>query len=387
MVVHAYYPLGETRVQREAEALIENGFEVDVLCLKRKEETSHDVVNDVRVLRLPVTRHKNRGMIVQFFEYLAFFLHALFRLAFLHLRKKYQTIQVHNLPDFLVFAALIPRFLGAKIILDLHDLMPEFFASRSNRSMKSRRMKLVLWQEKISCRFAHHVITVTELWRQSLINRGLPSSKCSVVMNTADDRHFKPGISRKNQNPSHSCRLIYHGGLTYHNGPDLVIKAVSLLSDELPDLFLTIHGRGNFLNSLKILSRELKLDENVLFSSDFVPIENLPSLIMSSDLGVVPIRAGVFSDGILPTKLMEYAALGLPTIASRTPVISEYFDGSMVVFFEPDDVQSLARCIKSLYNDHSKREELSQNIQKFNKRFNWSLQKRDYTSLVNSLAE
>lgn len=387
MVVHAYYPLGETRVQREAEALLEKGHVVDVLCLRYKGERFRDNVNGVRVFRMPVRRHKGQGILIQFIEYLSFFILAFFRVTSLHFKKSYSIIQVHNLPDFLVFAALIPRFLGAKVILDLHDLMPEFFASRFKHGMNSKWVRLVRWQEKISCLFSHHVITVTGLWRQNLIQRGIPSSKCSVVMNTADDRHFAPDIYTVKAQRNDTFHLIYHGVLTYHNGTDIILKSLSILSDDLPDIFLTIHGNGDYLETLQSLTYELKLDGHVRFSLDFVPIEELPALIARADIGIVPIRKDIFTDGILPTKLMEYAALGMPTIASRTSVISSYFDKTMLEFFEPGDVTGLAHCIKALYYDCSKCEELSHNIRKFNEHYNWTKQKKGYIRLVKDLVQ
>ena len=111
MVVHAYYPLGETRVEREALALIEKGFEVDVICLKDEGELSFENVDGVDVYRLPVMRNKG-GFIKQFGEYLNFFVRVLFKLISLHSKRKYQVIQVHNLPDFLVFSALYPKIRG-----------------------------------------------------------------------------------------------------------------------------------------------------------------------------------------------------------------------------------------------------------------------------------
>lgn len=385
MIVHAYYPARETRVQREAEALLEAGIEVDVICLQEKGGMKYEEVNDIRIFRMPVRRHKGKGTFVQLIEYLSFFFLAFFRVTSLHLKNKYAVVQVHNLPDFLVFAALIPRISGAAVILDLHDLMPEFYASRFKCSMESARVKIVSLQEKISCHFAHHVITVTETWRQHLISRGLKPSKCSVVMNTADDRHFKPGMADANKPGGGGFRLIYHGVVTRHNGTDLILNALSSLVRQTPDISLTIHGSGDYLGETQRLAGELGLDEYVYFSVKFVPVEELPAIIAPFDLGIVPIRSDVFTDGILPTKLMEYAALGIPAVASRTSAISTYFDDTMVEFFEPGDAEGLARSIERIYRDRSKCRDLSQNIRKFNRTYNWSAQKSDYIQLVNSL--
>ena len=166
MIVHAYYPVGETRVQREALALVADGYEVDVLCLRDVGEKAVDSEEGVNIYRLPMKRYKGYGLAVQLLEYLAFFVLAFFKLLTLYPRKCYGTVQVHNLPDFLIFCAIYPKLRGAKLILDLHDLMPEFFAAKSEGDMNSLSVRMVTLQERLSCRFADHVITVTDVWKE-----------------------------------------------------------------------------------------------------------------------------------------------------------------------------------------------------------------------------
>ncbi len=127
MVVHAYYPLGEIRVEREALVLKDHGLHVDVNCLKGPRRPAIGLVDGIPVYRLPVRRRRGSGFIIQLLEYLTFLVLSSFHLSRLHLQNRYDVVQVHNLPDFLVFVALIPKLTGAKIVLDLHDLMPESF--------------------------------------------------------------------------------------------------------------------------------------------------------------------------------------------------------------------------------------------------------------------
>lgn len=386
MIVHAYYPIGEPRVQREAEALIDNHYQVDVICLCQPGEPRRAIVNDVNIYRQPIHRHKGKGLGVQFLEYLAFFFMASWRLVALYFQRHYNVIQVHNLPDFLVFAALLPRLLGARVILDLHDLMPEFYASRFQNGMKKWQEWLIRWQELASCRFADHVITVTEPWRQTLIERGtVPANKCSVVMNLADTRLFRRDRVSSQRSEDGRFHLFYHGTLARRYGIDLALLAINQLRCELPDLHLTIHGRGEYLGELQTLAKELGLGECVHFSTGYMPMEELPALIATADLGLIPYRRDVFTDGILPTKLMEYAALGVPAIAARTSAIEAYFDETTVQFFTPGDLDDLTRCIRELYHDRPRLAALSKNTEQFNQRYSWTVQSADYVRLVDTL--
>lgn len=386
MIVHAYYPLGETRVQREADVLLKHKYEVDVVCLRKKGESAADYFKGVRIYRLPVKRHRGGGMIVQLLEYLAFFFLAMSKVSWLHLRRRYSTFQVHNLPDFLVFSVWMPRLLGARIILDLHDLMPEFYIGRYHRDDDSLLVHLIHFQERLSCRFAHHVITVSHHWRQALVERGIALEKISVVMNVADDAIFLPPANRPRYNRTYrGLRLIYHGSIKQHYGLDLVLFTMAQIRRDSPDVHLTILGRGDQIETLMRLADELDLNNQVTFHCELRPAEELPEIILAADAGIVPYRNDPFTDSLIPTKLMEYAALGLPSIAARTTAISRYFDATMVEFFTPDSVDDLARSIMRLYNGRARLAQLAQGIQKFNQGYNWTKIGAEYVALVERL--
>lgn len=393
MVVHAYYPLGETRVERQAKALIKSGFAVDVICLRAAGEAACETIDGINIIRLPVQRHKGHGLVVQLLEYLTFFTLACARLIWLHRRRRYRVVQVHNLPDFLVFATWWPKITGARVILDLHDLMPEFYAGRFQRSLNSPPVRLVLWQERLSCRFADHVITVSEHWRQTLIKRGVPANKCSVVMNVADDAVFHCPKETENHDSKHTMhttgpppfRLIYHGTLVQRYGLDLAIRAVHQVRHDIPGIHLTILGEGDHVDALIQMVEELDLKKQVTIYNELRPTEELPQIIRTADLGIVPYRNDAFTDGLLPTKLMEYAALGLPAIAARTTAIESTFNGTMVELFTPGDANDLARCIRDLYQSPGRLAQLAQGSSRFNKNHNWTKVGEAYVTLVKTL--
>lgn len=387
MVVYAYYPYGETRVQRQAEALARHGYEVDILCLRSKTDAAAESRNGVRVLRLPVRYGNYKWVGWKFWEYLRFGLLAMLKLIQLHRRHPYGSVQTHNLPDFLVFAAWFPKLFGARVILDLHDLMPEFYQARYGHNAGSRLVRLVHWQEKLSCRFANHVITVSEPWRQTLVKRGVPAAKCSVVMNVADHTIFRPQNVKSPALPDNGClRLIYHGTVTHRYGIDLLLKAIAKIRQQAPDLHLTIHGGGEYYPQVVALAKELNLsDEIVFFSTGNIPLPDLPKLLQSAHVGLAPYRSDLFTDGIVPTKLMEYAALGMPAIAARTSAIQAYFEGTMVEFFTPGDVDDLARCLLVLYRDRNHLAKLAHGAEAFNQRYNWEKLSHEYVNLIDLL--
>src|SRR5439155_3249945 len=170
--------------------LREAGYGVAVVGLRDDGGPARERYRGVDVHRLSA-RLDDRNVARQLLSYLRFFRLAAVRLTRLHRRRRYATIHVHNLPDFLVFSALIPKLRGVPVVLDLHDLMPEFYRGRFEHPGWMLAWAIAL-QERLSCRFADLVITVSEQWRAALIARGVPEAKCAVVMNVADERVFAP---------------------------------------------------------------------------------------------------------------------------------------------------------------------------------------------------
>ena len=389
MIVYAYYPHTETRVQRQAEALVRNGIQVDVVCLQAEGEPQVGMYRGVRIHRLPM-RAEKRSLARQMASYVAFLARATVRVTQLHYRRHYDSVQVHNLPDFLVFCAIVPKLHRVPVILDLHDLMPEFFAGRFGTGRERfplRRLvaRAIVWQERLACRFADHVVTVSDQWRETLVRRGVDRSKCSVVMNVADTAIFRPGAASCLR--SERFELVYHGAVTYRYGLDLALDAVAELAAEIPEVHLTVLGCGDLMGDLAERRDELGVAAFVDLRDEYVIAEELPEMLAGATLGVVPYRNDVFTDGLLPTKLMEYAEMGIPCVASRTTAMESYFSDTMVEFFEPGDARSLASVIRRLHDDSGRRAELARGARRFTSRYTWDRIGAQYVRLVTQLQQ
>lgn len=382
MVVDNHYP--DIRVEREANALLERGYQVDVICLQTPGRPRTERNGALTVYRLPVQRRRGASAPAQLWEYLSFLAWATAMVALRDLRARYAVVQVHNVPDFLVFSAMLPKLRGAKVILDLHDLMPEFFASRFGGGLESVLGSAVKLQERLSAAFADRVLTVTDLWRDKLERRGVPAHKLGVVMNVPDERAFpirQPQV-RRTGGP---LTVVYHGTLTQRYGIDVLLSAFAMARNRVP-LRLLIHGRGEYMEEAQQLAGELGITDEVRFSTGLLPTSELAALVACGDIGVVPNRNDLFTDGILPTKLMEYATLGIPSIVSRSTAVERYFTDDMVRFVEPGDATQLADAMVELAADPDRRAMLAESAQRFSRQYRWSDQAAAYVAVVDRLA-
>ena len=116
-------------------------------------------------------------------------------------------------------------------------------------------------------------------------------------------------------------------------------------------------------------------------------LEELPPRLARMHVGVVGNRRSLAGDLMLPVKLMEYAALGIPAVAPRLRTIDHYFDEDMVAYFEPGNVASLADAIHRLYADPGLRRAQAAAAGRFLDEHGWSMQGARYVTFYRQLLE
>jgi glycosyltransferase involved in cell wall biosynthesis len=351
MLAHTYY-LRDPRVRREAEALADKGFEVHMICLSEDHkahmgsEPERAIVNGVQIHRLPVRRRRG-GPLRYLYEYLAVGILGAVKLARLHFRRRLDVVHVHNMPDILVLAALIPRLGGSKVILDVHDPMPELYMSR-NHCRGSLLVRLLRAQEKVSYAFADRIISVNESMRENLSAKGVAAGKIFIVNNFPDERLF-PLCEIATLWPRDRNRLVllYCGTVTEHYDLGLAVKAIAQLRGEIP-VTLRIIGEGNRLDDVLNLASELGVAVRIERVGS-VPIEQVRDEMRKADVGISCHRAGVFGDLYFSTKIVEYMTQGLPVLSPRTYTINKCLPDDIVFYFEPGNDTALADRLRFMW--------------------------------------
>jgi glycosyltransferase involved in cell wall biosynthesis len=331
MITHSFYQT-DTRVMSYADALAERGDEVDVIGLKRDSHLPDtETMGRVRVYRVLKRFRKNEkkksGYLLSI---LKFWLAASARLTREHRRRPYDLVHVHNVPDFLVFAAWYPKLAGAKVILDIHDMVPEFYGNKFHANSDSVVITLLKQIERLSGWFADHVIIANHLWHTRLVSRSVPEKKCTVFINHVNRKVFYP---RERAAKNGKAVILFPGGLQWHQGLDIAIRAMPAVLEKVPEAEFHIYGDGNMKDELKELTRDLCLTDKVRFF-DMLSVEEIAPIMSSADLGVVPKRADSFGNEAYSTKIMEFMSVGVPVVVSSTKIDRYYFNDAVVRFFE-----------------------------------------------------
>jgi len=384
MVAYSYYA-SDPRVQREAEALATRGDEVVFYCLRKPGEPAEESLREVKVRHLPMARYRGGNSILYMGSYLLFLFLANLFLSLDHLRRRFDLVHVNNMPDFMAFSGLWTRLSGSPLILDVHDVMPELYQGKFGVGPGHPMIRMLRFQERLSAALATRVLTSEHTKKEALVEHGIAEEKIEVLLNLPDSRIFQRRAPRDPDPEREGFRLIYHGTLAHRLGLDLALRAMAEIGERIPGLRMDIIGEGDHRESLVALSRELGLEDRVRFSDGFVPVEELPPLILEADLAVIPSRPDVSTRYMLPTKLLEYAILGVPAVVSPTYSIRHYFDESAVEFFEPESPSSLAERILALHADPRRRRSLAEGAVRFFETYDWPQHKRIYLDLVDSL--
>lgn len=375
---------GDNRVRRYAETLAERGDHVDMIGLSR--EPSQPAAEDfhgVTVHRIQHREHNERSKWAYAWRLLKFFVGSSRKLTELHKLNRYDVVHIHNMPDFLVFAAWYPKMTGAKLILDIHDVVPELFANKFRTSFKTVYIALLKMIERLSAGFVDHVIVSNHLWYKTLVARSTPEEKSSVFINHVDPKMFSRHSRKRNDG---KFVILFPGSLQWHQGVDIAIEAFARIKPQIPQAEFHIYcGSGVIQGDLQELARKLGVEEGVKFLKA-VPLDKMAQVIADADLGVVPKRADSFGNEAYSTKIMEFMSQGVPVVVSRTKIDSYYFEEGVVHFFESGDAESMANAMLDVIQSPGLRDSLVERGYEYVERHGWDQKKKDYLELIDSLA-
>ena len=378
----------DMRVRRKAEALVAAGYSVDVLALRGAKAQKTYTLEGVRVHTLALG--KKRGSLARYaFEYVAFFLWAFLWVTFQMPRRRYAVIDVNTLPDFLAFAPALAKLMGAKIVLDMHEITPEFYMSKYGIAQQSWVVRLMEYLEKISFDFADHVITINEPIEDLLEKRGLARTKSTVITNSVDEARFS-SFSRSAAAVDAAAVpatfvMMYHGTITGIYGLDIAIEAFALAQKEMPGAqFWILGNEGRDSDWLESLVQQRGLASKVKFFG-VVPPSDIPAWLNKCDVGILPMRRDALLEFATPNKLSEFIIMGKAVAISRLKTIRHYFSEDALAYFEPNNFADLAKQMVRLYHDSELRAQLAAKAKEEYAPIRWDVMKQRYLMLIEDM--
>jgi glycosyltransferase involved in cell wall biosynthesis len=381
MVSYSYYD-ADNRVRRYAESLARRGDSVEIVSIRNESDPEGpQMMCGVTVHGLQKRVRDEKGPLSYLTRLVRFCVSASAFVARQHRKQPYDLIHVHNMPDFLTLTAWWPRLSGAKVILDIHDIVPELYASKFKVDENRPVIRALKKVEAFCAKGADHVIISNHLWFDKLTARSAPKEKCSVFVNHVDPAIFYRRERKRNDG---KFIIVFPGGLQWHQGVDLAIRALGLLRDKIPNAEFHIYGGGHCRPDLEALAKELNLSDRVLFHGGR-PIDQIADIVANSDLGVVPKRADGFGNEAYSTKIMEFMSQGVPVVLSRTRIDAFYFTDAEVRFFESGNVEALADAILTVARNQTLRESMVKNAFDYVAKNSWAVKEVEYLNLVDSL--
>lgn len=383
LVAHRYYE-SNSHMRQFAKAFSSPENEVDVIAVRRGNLPQHEVVDGVNLYRIQTRSLIENGAIGHLLQVGIFLLHAAAVIGVKHWRKPYDVIHVQSIPDFLVFSAMIPKSMGCPVILDLRDLVPELYASRFNKDENSRMFRILKAVERLSAKFADHVIVANPVWFDKVVHRSAHPAKCSMFWYYPDTELFYPRLKARTDS---RFKLLYPGCLHHHQGVDVAIRAFPKIQQQIPQAELQIMGNGPAKSDLSKLIQELHLESKVFFV-DPVPLEEIPEYMAQCDLGVVTKKASdIFGNEAASTKIPEFMAMGVPIVASRTKIDTKLYDDSLLFYFESENEDALAEAVVALYRNAALRHRLVLNGCSYIEKNNWTSRVPQYAELVKDIVK
>ena len=357
------YP-GDTRVRREALALVDAGFKVTVIAPKEGPQIPYEVVNGVSVYRYAAP-YENDSVLGFAWEFIYSTAAAFFVSLNVWRREGFDAIHAHSPPDTLFVVGAFFKLFGKKFVFDHHDLSPELYQARSGGKGSSLLHNILLFLERMTFYTSDLVIATNESYRKIAMTRGkVPYEQTEVV------RNGPPLVSMGDDEPYdhlvalNKTILGYVGQISLQDGLEYLVEALEHVKHTFnrEDVLCIIMGDGDDLNRIKGLVEKKGLQDLFLFTG-WVEREELGRYLASIDIGVDPDPSNPFNDKCTMIKMTEYMVYSKPIVAFDLPE-HRYTARDAAVYIGENDPKEFGRAVVALMDDKERQQEMGRYARK-----------------------
>ena len=355
MVVDGSYP-NDIRVRKEAEALVNSGKKVMVVCPSKINDLKEEMINGVLVHRIGNNYTHFKKGIFDIVESV-FNVNPFFYINLKKVFKKYQIefLHVHDLPlagTCYLFKSKVKK----KLILDLHENYPEalktWFLWKKNPFIRLKNtifMNPAQWSKKEEkyCNKYNKVICVIDEMKEKLVSKfDIDANKMLVVSNHEEKSfvdNFAENTSQKIIDID-TFSITYIGGFGPHRGLDTAIKGMATIVKSIPNAMLFLIGKGSsdVEKRLNEIVKECKVENHVKFVG-YRPFKEVSTIMSASSINIIPHNADEHTNNTIPHKLFQIMlSNSLLLVSSCKPLkrIVEKYDAGVV--FEAGNSQDFS---------------------------------------------
>ncbi len=345
------------RVRREAHALRDHGCQVSVVCPREAGQPWYEHLDGIDIVRFPAPPG-GAGLLTYALEFGYATLAMLVLSLWVALRRGVDVVHAANPPDTLFAIGAVFRLLGKRYVFDHHDLAPELYLSRFREPRRGVVYKILKLMERGSYAVANVVIATNDSYRQRAIGEGRKYPDEVFVVRNGPPLSYQPLPPPEGLVERAPYLIGYVGTIGPQDGLDCWLRSIHHLVETFDrrDFLAVIIGDGDAVPELRRLAAELRIEPYVLFTG-LLPEREARQYLSATTLCVQPDPSSPLNDHSTMNKLMEYMALGKPTIAFDLPE-TRVSGGGAAVYVPGNDEREFARQVARLLDAPDARERM-----------------------------
>ena len=262
----------------------------------------------------------------------------------------------------------LARWKGAPFVFEVRDLWPESLTAVGMADSSSLLHRGLAGIAGFLYRNCDHIVVVTPAFKEHLVQHWrVPPGKISVVENGVETDVFAPqnaAAVRKELGADGKFLISYIGTIGMAHGLETFLQAARRLQRSNPEVMFLVLGEGSDKERVVERARSLGLS-NIRFVGQQSRAA-IPGYICASDACVVLLKKSALFKTVIPTKMLEYMACGVPVIlgvdGQSRKILEEAQAG---IYFEPENAIDLAEAVLRLAADDGLRRSLGRNGRRY----------------------
>ncbi len=377
MILDSEFP-PDSRVEKEALSLINSGYKVIILCYTTNKKQSYENYKSIIIYRFQISkilRNKLAGLYLILPIYRKLWKYQIEKIFKIH---KIDILHIHDLPLSDIGVKLKKQF-GCNLVCDQHEYYSNWIVHTDtyNKFPGNIINYLSNWKkfEEDILPQSDLIISIEEPLREMYIEHiGLDPNKIICVPNTPlksifNEKNIKQEIKKKYKD---NFVIFYAGGIDILRGINLIIESLQIIKITIPNIKFVFAGKiFKGYNPLKH-AEELEVN-NLIEYLGFLPIEEIPSYIASSDVCVfIPPVNREEINRTIATKIYQYLVMKKPIIVSQAKLMQEFVISNKIgLVLDEYSIENFSEKVLKFYNSSDLREKCSKNADSILKGYYW----------------